>query len=78
MKIAMIPSSQRHPMVSPTKPPTIGPNVGPVKGAAVKSNNAGPLSDAGNRSAMTPPELVSAEEPKAPAKKRRMRRVSLF
>lgn len=31
-KIAMTPSTHRHPTVSPTKPPTIGPSTGPIKG----------------------------------------------
>ena len=41
-------------------------------------DNAMPRSFAANMSAMTPPALVSGEEPMAPAKKRRMMRVQMF
>lgn len=39
---------------------------------------AGPRSLAENMSAMTPPELVRGEEPKEPARKRRMMSVWIF
>jgi len=37
VKMAMIPSTQRQPIVSPAKPPTMGPMVGPKKGAEAKN-----------------------------------------
>lgn len=45
-----------------------------MKGAAAKMDKAIPRSDGGNRSAMTPPELVMGEAPKVPAKKRNTKR----
>ena len=46
-----------------------------MNGAAAKTDMASPRWDAGNMSAMTPPAFVRGEEPKAPAKNRRMIRV---
>ncbi|KAI4085888.1 MAG: hypothetical protein LQ344_008048, partial [Seirophora lacunosa] len=76
--MAMTPSSQRHPTVSPTNPPTMGPKTGPQNGAAAKIDIARPRCDAGNMSAITPPEFVRGEDPKAPAKKRKMTSVWTF
>ena len=42
VKIAIRPSTHRHPLVSPRNPPTIGPRVGPMKGAAAKTDMARP------------------------------------
>ena len=78
VKIAINPSTQRQPSVSPTNPPTMGPKVGPMNGAAAKTDMASPRWDAGNISAMTPPAFVRGEEPKAPAKNRRIIRVCMF
>lgn len=49
-----------------------------TKGAAAKSVMARPLSLAAKVSAMTPPEFVRGEDPKAPAKKRKMMSVQIF
>ena len=54
------------------------PRVGPKKGAAAKRDMATPRCLAGNISAITPPTLVRGEEPKAPAKNRRMTSVCMF
>ena len=75
VKIAMRPSTQRQPSVSPRKPPTIGPSVGPMNGAAANTDMARPRCEAENISAMTPPAFVRGDEPKAPAKNLRMIRV---
>lgn len=48
VKIAIRPSTQRHPSVSPKNPPTIGPRVGPRKGAAAKILIASPRWRASN------------------------------
>jgi hypothetical protein len=56
----------------------IGPITGPRNGAAAKILVANPRWEAGNISAITPPELVSGEDPKAPAKNLKITRVSLF
>lgn len=43
-----------------------------------KNARARPLDEAGKMSAITPPELVSVDEPKEPAKNRKTRTVSMF
>jgi len=78
VKIAMRPSTHHQPSVSPRKPPTIGPSVGPINGAVAKTDMARPHCDAGNMSAMTRLASVRGEEPKAPAKNRRMMRDWVF
>src|ERR1700722_12349113 len=78
VKIAMTPSTQRQPTVSPTNPPTMGPMVGPRKGALEKTLMPSPRSLAGNMSAMTPPAFVKGDEPNAPARNRRMMSVEIF
>lgn len=40
-------------------------------------DKATPRSDGGNRSAMTPPELVMGEAPKVPARKRNAKRAPI-
>ena len=77
-KMAMRPSTHRQPSVIPRKPPTMGPITGPMKGATEKMLIARPRSLAENKSATTPPAFVSGEDPKAPPKNRRMRRVQTF
>ena len=77
-KAAMKPITHRQPADSPKKPPIIGPSTGPKKGATAKKLIARPRSEAANISAMTPPALVSGEEPKAPAKNRRIIKVYEF
>jgi len=54
------------------------PMVGPRNGAAAKTLIANPRCEAVNISAITPPAFVKGEEPKAPAKNRRMRSVWMF
>ena len=49
-----------------------------MKGAAAKMAVTGPHSSAVNMSAMTPPIFVRGEDPKEPAKKRRMSSVQMF
>ena len=78
VKIADTPITQRHPIVSPTKPPTIGPRMGPMNGAAAKMDIARPRCREGNMSAMTPPALVKGEDPKAPARNRVTMSVVMF
>lgn len=51
---------------------------GPANGAAAYSDTARARSEAENMSEMTPPELVSGEDPKNPARNRHTRRVSTF
>lgn len=51
---------------------------GPANGAAAYSDTARARSEAENMSEMTPPELVSGEDPKNPARKRQTRSVSTF
>lgn len=55
-----------------------GPRAGPKKGADAKMLIATPLSRAWNISAITPPAFVKGEDPKEPAKKRRMMTVHIF
>jgi hypothetical protein len=74
-KIAKNPSTHRHPFACPRKSPTIGPIAGPIDGAAANIVIASPLSELENKSAITPAEFVSGEEPNAPAKKRIRRSV---
>ena len=50
----------------------------PKNGAEANILIAIPRSFEGNMSAMTPPALVNGDEPKAPAKKRRIMRVWIF
>uniref|UniRef100_A0A1Y1LM92 Uncharacterized protein n=1 Tax=Photinus pyralis TaxID=7054 RepID=A0A1Y1LM92_PHOPY len=54
------------------------PKAGPRKGAIAKTLVAIPRSLAVNRSAMIPPELVSGEDPHAPAMKRNTMRAAMF
>jgi hypothetical protein len=72
-QIAIKPLTHRQPSVIPKNPPIMGPSTGPIKGAALKIDMARPRSLALKTSAMTPPALVSGEEPNAAAKNRRMR-----
>jgi len=51
---------------------------GPRNGAAAKKVMAKPRSEAGNMSAITPPAFVNGEDPKEPARNRKMSRVSMF
>lgn len=50
---------------------TTGPTTGPAKGARANILNANARSEALKQSEMTPPEFVSGEEPKKPARKLR-------
>lgn len=54
------------------------PMTGPRKGAAAKILIANPRSEAGNISAITPPAFVNGDDPKAPAKNRKMISVSML
>lgn len=58
---------------TPMKPPTMGPRAGPAKGAMAKMAIASPRVFGPQMSAMTAPELVKGEAPKAPLRKRKIR-----
>jgi len=60
----------QRPVPMVRKPPVMGPSAGPRKGAEAKTLIARPRWLAEKVSAMTPPALVSGDEPKAPTRKR--------
>lgn len=74
------PITQRHPppFASLRNPAIQGEAQGPNEGASANKLIANPLCDAGKISAITPPALVSGEEPKAPAKNRRTSNVPVL
>ena len=77
-KIMLTQRIHRQPMVSPTKPPTIGPRTGPPYGAAANRAIAKPRSLLSHTSEIVPPASVRGADAKIPQKKRHMRSVSMF
>ena len=54
------------------------PSAGPMNAAAENVPIARPRCEAGNKSEIAPPEFPKGEEPKKPARNRRMIKVQMF